>query len=302
VTVPAGWLPVRLDRTTGDLVWCEQDTIAAAPFLGTSSAPGAAELRTPITAALVGQLEAEALPLSGLILHLSRSGSTLVATSLATQPGVRVLNEPDLLDQALTAFRCGEDPDLLQVRAVLAALGRPAAGAERYVLKLDSWHALALDQLRRIRPNVAWLFVYRDPAEVLASHLLLPGAHTVPGVLSEVWFGAPESIFPAEHAARVLGAICAAIRPHARAATLLNYAELPGALADRVPDHFGLARPDRATLGRVTARDAKRPHQPFVGDGAAKRSAITPELSELLERWVGPHYRALENVRHDAST
>jgi hypothetical protein len=247
-------------------------------------------------------LEATALPLAGLILHLSRCGSTLVAASLAAQPGVRVLNEPDVLDDALTAARAGHDPDLLQVRAVLAALGQPGAGADRYLIKLDAWHALVLDELLGLRPDLAWLFVYRDPAEVLASHRREPGAHTVPGVLPDAWFGRPESLFPAEHAVRVLGAICAAVRPHARPDTLLNYAELPAALADRVPRHFGLADLDRATVAAVTAHHAKRPHEPFVDDTAAKRAAITSDLAELLERWVNPHYRALEAVRHDAST
>ncbi|MCW2497672.1 hypothetical protein [Jatrophihabitans sp.] len=248
------------------------------------------------------ELEAAALPLAGIVLHLSRSGSTLVARALAQLPRLRVLNEPQQLDEALTAARRGDDPSLSGVRRALAALGAPDGVHDRYLIKADSWHVLALDTLLRAVPELRWLFVYRDPAEVLASHLAQPGSQTVPGVLPESWFGSAKTALPSEHAVAVIAAMCAAILPFATSGTLLNYDELPEALADRVPRHFGLPPIDVTKLGDVLTQHAKRPDVPFVPDREWKQAAVPPELRAELEAAAYPTYRALESLRRGSGS
>jgi hypothetical protein len=243
------------------------------------------------------ELAAAALPLAGVILHLSRSGSTLVASALAQLPGLRVVNEPPLLDRALTAVRSGLDPELTQLRRALAEMGRPDGIHDRYLIKADSWHVLALDVLQQVVAELRWLFVYRDPGEVLASHLNGHGSQTVPGLLPEVWFGEPNTILPAEHAVDVIAAMCSAALPFATAQTLLNYDELPEALFDRVPRHFGLDPVVAEDLRDVLARHAKRPHLPFVPDSEWKQAMVPPQLRHRLEQAAYPQYRALESVR-----
>jgi hypothetical protein len=53
---------------------------------------------------------------------------------------------------------------------MVAALGQARAGETRLFLKLDCWHMRDLPLFRRAFPNTPWVFLYRDPVEVLVSH------------------------------------------------------------------------------------------------------------------------------------
>jgi hypothetical protein len=262
--------------------------------------------RTPLTPGFVAELEADALPLTGLVLHESRCGSTLIAQALKAWPGTRVISEPGLLDTALMAALSGMDPGARAFRGVLAALRQPAGDDARVVIKLDAWHALALGALGTLLPGVPWLFAYRAPLEVLVSHAREAGRHVVPGMLPEAWLAPPApgvEIRPIEHAARVLGSICAAVVPHAEAERLVNYAELldpsSDALRSRIPRLFGLdpTGVDAQRYAATFERHAKRPYEAFADDRARKNAAVTEALREVAARWMEASYGALEAVR-----
>ncbi|HEY6942334.1 hypothetical protein [Dokdonella sp.] len=310
-----GWQPIALEWSAGgaELAWGCGDVADTLPFHEQVVAAlryrpfnrGFAQ-RTPITPALVAELEADALPLAGLILHESRCGSTLIAQALKAWPGTRVVSEPGMLDMALTAALSGMDPGALAFRAVLAALRQRAGGDERVIVKLDAWHALALDPLRSLLPGVPWLFAYRAPLEVLVSHAREPGRHTVPGMLPEPWLApapAGEALSPIEHAARVLGSLCAAVAARAQPMHLVEYGELvdpsSDALSTRIPRLFGLdpAAVDARRHAATLAQHAKRPHEAFADDRGAKHDAATPTLRAIAARWMDAPYAALEAIR-----
>ncbi|HEU4662871.1 MAG TPA: hypothetical protein VFS55_02440, partial [Dokdonella sp.] len=262
--------------------------------------------RTPITPAFVAELDADALPLAGMILHESRCGSTLIAQALKAWPGTRVVSEPGMLDMALTAALGGMDPGALAFRGVLAALRQPAGDDARVVVKLEAWHALALAALRSLLPEVPWLFAYRAPLEVLVSHAREPGRHTVPGMLPDTWLApaaTDAALAPIEHAARVLGSLCAAVVPRAQPMHLVEYAELvdpsSDALSTRIPRLFGLdpAAVDAPRYAATLAQHAKRPHEAFADDRGAKNEAATIALREIAARWMDAPYAALEAIR-----
>ncbi|MDR3386588.1 MAG: hypothetical protein P4L92_06000 [Rudaea sp.] len=305
-----GWQPFALEwgPSGAELVWGRGVACAGTVFheqvvMALRSLPmnRMFAVRTPLTREFISALEADALPVRGLVFHMSRCGSTLVAQALKAWPGVRVVGEPGLLDSAITLACAGNDPDWMIFRAVIAALAQPAGTDRDVTIKLDAWHALALTEIRR-RICVPWLFVYRDPVEVLVSHAREPGRHTVPGMLPPAWFGTPVQTYDAaalvQYAAQVIGAICAAVAPHASAANLLNYEELPQALT-RVAQAFDLdpraADPDR--LAMLLTRHAKRPHESFADDRATKRAAASGEIRAAAEHWIAPQYMALETIR-----
>lgn len=304
-----GWHPVALEwgAQGAELVWACGMPRADAPFHGEQMLDlrmrpfnRLFKVSTPLDDRFVAELEAEALPLKGLIFHMSRCGSTLVAQMLKAWPGVRVVSEPDVLDTAMGLGRSGHDPRGLLLRGVVAALAQPAGSDRGVILKLDAWHALAFADIAP-RLGTPWLFVYRDPLEVLASHRREPGRHTVPGMLADAWL--PEDAQGARlareaHAACVLGAICAAIVPHARRENLLHYEELPQAVVSRVAAQFDLGcAPAAKHLAQAGARHAKRPFEPFVADTQAKRATADRGMYESVGRWMQAPYRALEEIR-----
>src|ERR1700692_3108813 len=102
------------------------------------------------------------------------------------------------------------------------------SGAERhYFVKLDSWHALALPRFRRAFPNVTWLFLYRDPVEVMVSQIRQRGAQMVPEIVPPGLYGIDAFDFAdlEAYSARVLAKICQAAADHAGAGggLLVNY-------------------------------------------------------------------------------
>src|SRR5207248_3148322 len=85
-----------------------------------------------------------------------------------------VLSEPAPLDQivrvpAQLGVSTAAD-HLPYLRGTVAVLGKKRHPQERDLsIKLDAWHVLLLPLFRRAFPDVPWMFVYRDPVEVLAS-------------------------------------------------------------------------------------------------------------------------------------
>ena len=169
---------------------------------------------------------------------MSRSGSTLVSRLLAALPTNIVISEARPLDSVLRAHHydatVSEDQRIAWLRWMVSALAQQRVGDEKYFfIKFDAWHTLELPLIRRAFPDVPWVFVYRDPVEVLVSQLDHRGAHMVPGVIAPSLFGIDPStvttIEPEEYCARVLAALCqAAVEYHANGGLLVNYRQLPG--------------------------------------------------------------------------
>jgi len=104
------------------------------------------------------------LELAGFIYHESRSGSTLAANMLTVANPItsRVYSEPTALLRAMKS----NNSEL--VKDVLYMFGRTNNDKEKrvfYKLKSD-----AVRYIHTMPAAVPWIFMYRDPQEVLASH------------------------------------------------------------------------------------------------------------------------------------
>jgi hypothetical protein len=199
---------------------------------------------------------------AGILLHMSRCGSTLACRMLATDSSLAVVAEPAPLDQLLTG------PGTLAERAawVRGLLGAFGATGRRVVVKADAWSVFDVDVLKAAVPGLRWAFLTRDPAEVIASHLREPGSHMVTG--------APR----AASMAAVLDRITVAARDALDVgAIVVDYADMPAAVIDRICPHFGVA-PDREHMLAASVADSKRPYETF--DRRTERAArpITPEV------------------------
>lgn len=296
------WLPIAVVQTQVGLAidWRHfGDRRLTAPFYEDSlrSAKrlplnGFLRIRTPLATLLETPPPDAAHGPDALIFHMSRCGSTLVSQMIAAMPGSVVVSEAPPLDTIVQIAQLNPNvtPEqrIALLRGMAGALGRDRFGdRQRYVIKLDSWHALALPLFRAAFPDAPWLFLFRDPVEVMVSQERNRGMQTVPLVLPDDIYQIPDPLsLPAEdYIARVLAKVSAAAVEHAALgqALFVDYAALPGALETRILPHFSIA-PDPAAMARATS-DAKTPNAPFTPDAEAKRR----EASEAIRAAAAAH-------------
>jgi hypothetical protein len=122
---------------------------------------------------LEARLEREAaVPPALLIFHCGRCGSTLLARLLEIDPANRVFIEPRGLREFLHANR--HHLHLPEMRRDLGVLLRsyglePRPGERRLIVKLHSLAVHSLSAFRAALPEVSFVYLLRNPAEVTAS-------------------------------------------------------------------------------------------------------------------------------------
>ena len=248
------------------------------------------------------------LKTAGFVFHLSRCGSTLIARLLAQAPRTVVLSEARPADTVLKGAAATPPipPDAIaeRLRWMLAALGQPRRGDERRLfVKLDAWQMCAWAPIAQAFPQTPWVFLYRDPVEVLVSQMREAGSQFLPGGMAPALLGLDaEACDPGaaleDHCAQVLAGICrAAIARFAQGGGLLvDYARLPQAF-DAVAAHFGveLDAAFRQRAQAVWSMDAKRTGA-FMPDGETKSRAATPAIRDAAERRLAPLYAELQRL------
>lgn len=245
------------------------------------------------------------LPLHGLVFHMSRCGSTLAAQWLAALPDSVVLSEPEPADALLQWVPPTSDETLL--RGLLAAMGQPRRECDRRLfIKTDCSHLLQIGRYLAAFPETPWIFMYRDPVEVLVSHQKSPGMFQISHFLAATGIQPPTEAWhdPLSNTAWTLSLILQqaawAMQQHANG-MLVNYTELPDALGS-MAHHFGIAADalDAQTLAAVTGHHSKR-RTAFQPDSAEKRAAADSQILELSERWLSAPYQQLEQLRRERS-
>src|SRR6185312_15809608 len=189
---------------------------------------------------------------------------------------------------------------------MVSALGQKRSWNEtRYFIKFDSPTTIALPLIRSVFPSVPWIFLYRDPVEVLASHLRQPAAAMVSGALSDInLIDAPMRevirMSAEEYAARAIGRVCeCTLRGMDERGLLVNYTQLPQAATGAIARHFAVefSSYELVRMQDATLYHAKRPELRFEADGVAKSAEVNGMAREAAAQWISPHYEALERLR-----
>ncbi len=304
-----GWLPAAIVQAPGQLAvdWLHfGGTALSDSFFETSSSrarrlPINSLLRicTPLAVLATTPPPDAASGPDGLIFHMSRCGSTLVSQMLAAIPGLVAVSEAPPLDTIVQLAHSHPSAPLEQrialLRGIAAALGRDRFGNRRhYVIKTDSWHSLALPLFRAAFPDTPWLFLFREPTEVMVSQVRMRGLQTVVGTQSDSVFAIPDplSLSSEDYIARVLNRVTQAAVDYAQigGGLFVDYADLPDAVGRRILPHFGIA-PGPGDLGALRSAaqwNAKSPSFAFEPDadekrrsaGEAIRAAVTAHLDE----------------------
>lgn len=309
------WLPAAIvDSPTGSAIeWFYLgDRELSDPFFEDSIRRGRSlpisrliRHRTPLAALPDAIGDAGAVP-NGLIFHLSRCGSTLVAQMLSALPGVVVASEPAPFDWVLQYARMASDQPIEQrlalIRAMAAALGRRAEPGSGFVIKLDCWHTQAMPLLMQAFPRTPWIFLYRDPIEIMVSQFRQRGFQTIRGGIGNSVFGlSGEGQSEQEYCADLLAHTCAPILDAAGdpRGMLINYVQLPCAVEQVIMPHFGLALDvaAHAAVAAAAGRDSKAPYTQFAPDTEGKRRDASDAIRGAVARYLDAPYRKLEMLR-----
>ena len=315
-----GWSPFRFFWQDGQPLvdWCLTDDVRFTdPFFEQTITRAMQEPfrvlfrhRTPIEA--LRELEAEdpvAAP-TGFIYHMSRCGSTLVAQMLAALPDSMVISEAGPIDAVLQANR--KNPLVTDqqrsdwLRWIVGALGRRSDGKDkRFFVKLDCWQTVEMDLIRQAFPATPWIFVYRDPVEVMVSQFRQPAYWTLPGTLDPARFRMdPQSVpqMPREQfCGQVLQATLQAAldRYQKEGGFLVAYPTLPDVVWNSVGKFFGLtfSSVDLELMKCAAELDAKNPYYAFVADSAAKQKEASEAIRRVCGEMLYPLYERLEASR-----
>ena len=195
-----------------------------------------------------------------------------------------------------------DDQRATWLRWIVGAFGRKRTGTETgYFIKFDSWSLIDLDLIERAFPHVPWIFLYRNPVEVMVSQLKGPGVQMIRGSIDRLLPGLPitETLqMPAEeYCARVIGRFCemALLHSDRRNAKLVEYTELPGAVTGVIADHFGITfSPDDVKILSTAAKfDAKTPQMNFTPDSQAKKNTASDAVLRAAAEFTDPFYNRL---------
>lgn len=310
------WVPfgIRWENSSARVDWCDVgQTRLTDPFFDQTIHRCLAQGHGPsyrVTSLAALDDLPVAGPPAGFIFHLSRCGSTLVTQMLASVPRFSVISEASILSSILhsSAQFSGADQecrtDLL--RTVVNALAQPRAGRDTpCFIKFNSRSVLDISLIQRAFPDVPWVFLYREPLEVMSALLRTRNDVLPPGLIDSGLLHADvatlKAMRPVEFWARALARCCqAALQafefPQAR---FINYRQLPDVVWTSLLSHFDVAGSDDEiqTMRAASRFNAKNPGKLYVDDAARKQSQATAEMRAATDEFLSTLYERLETTR-----
>jgi hypothetical protein len=316
-----GWVPFRVFRDGTDLLvdWCYVGPARfTQPFFEDTIR---IQMRNPFgllfrhltSFQMLGDLykDSPGLLPTGFVFHLSRCGSTLVSQMLASLDENIVISEAPPIDrvirEASSDRNLSHQGRLSYLKWIIGALGQRRTGAEtQYFIKFDCWNTLDIDLICEAFPNVPWIFLYRNPVEIMVSQMRERGVHTIPGAVGSIVPDldlAQALQMPAEeYCAMVLARICESVLRFSPGdkGMFVNYSELPGAVTGVIAKHFGIEFSKEAfeKMTSTTKFHAKTPQMEFKDDSRMKQDSADEAVRNAAEHWLMPFYSQMEAVRN----
>jgi hypothetical protein len=255
------------------------------------------------------------LPICGAVFHMGRSGSTLVHRLLSCAGPVMSIAELPVVDRALRVSASWEpDGRALLLRALIGAFGRPRRGTEQYfVLKMaDAMPNMRIKSFLKAFPDLPWIFVYREPIEVLVSLIHGPNGTmrtwlknraTVAERLGMPIF-ADARLDLEMFAVVMIREFCkkvleSATRAPAGSFLAVPYHRLPEAIWESIAPHFGISLcPEHRELMRTQGRlhSKKVDNLEFVPDSLWKQAAATARIRKFAADELCPLYDRLKSL------
>ena len=276
---------------------------------------------------------AKALNITGVVFHESRCGSTLVANMLIGMDPQhhRVYSESP---PPVTALRiCGDDMDRCTidqaaavVRDTLYLMSRTNDPQEqRAFFKIQSVGSRHIHVFRHAFPTTPWIFVYRDPVQVMMSHLAygyrkancLRSLHQPPTTTQQLikdhGYKSPSQLAPEEFCAAHLATITESALHNLQSDSLhghaVNYEQLPKALYKHIlPKHWGVAVSDAhvenilQTASKYSKGRGDSRKQEWQEDSQKKEEKASDEVRDAAKIFMQSSYEALQSLSLESAT
>lgn len=261
---------------------------------------------------------------TGFVFHESRCGSTVVANALAAMepaehrvysesgPPIDAMKSCDSHGKICPPHRAAE-----LLRDVVYLMGRTGDPNERRLFfKIQSLGTKSIDVMTEAFPDTPWIFVYRDPVQIMMSQLKRTFKHANcvqqqrRGELSmeTAKFLASierkvEDLSLVEKCALHLSTLCSiakqAISRSEGMGIGINYEHLVDKLiTDVIPNHFNVSMVEeqRERIIEVSghySKDKKHSGAEWKDDSERKEEHASPEIREASKTFLYPSYSAL---------
>lgn len=261
----------------------------------------------------------------GFVFQESRCGSTLVANSLVAMDPLknRVYSESPPPIQALKS--CGEKNRLCDgkqavelFRDVVYLMGRTDdAREENLFFKIQSIGSKNIAVAQEAFPNIPWIYVYRDPVQVMMSHLqggkkqancvrqLNRSSELVIDKIHSLGLNI-KSLSVEEKCALHLSTLCDSAVSSLKSSQMgkaVNYKSLPHILMDSIiPDHFNipLNSEEKDRIMKISGIYSKGKGQirSWKEDSHQKDKAASPEVKSASNLFLSESFMELEKHQH----
>jgi len=314
-----GWLPVDAVVVDGrpGLVWMDMSEVSLTePFfqqtVERARRENRAERFTEFDVLLQIEKQLESVEPTGFIFHSSRCGSTLVANACRAVSNSIVLSEANAIDKLIARFITDADNPVKEslysvfLRGVVHALAqRRTANEQHLFIKFACCSFAQLERIKRIWPNMPWLFLYRDPVETIVSNMRDVPPWLIDNdrrVLSSIIGTDTSEMSLEELCARTIGSLYSTAYKLANDnSMLLNYKQLSVPVIARILNFFNvsLSSEELETIARTSGVYSKEVSgtRAFVSDADAKQKLASDTAREMSERWAEEPYRLLEQKR-----
>lgn len=247
----------------------------------------------------LSELSSNIIP-AGMIFHHARCGSTLMVRLLRCFK-IQVYAEPLSPNYLLMPPMKIDKHHIVPAIRFLVHLIGLHSGAP-FIIKHTSWNAIFAGEFVRAFPHTPWVFVARDPVATAMSVLETPpfwlrsSGRFTPYARE---FGPIETV--EQFVAAMLAAFVTIVTDLPKKnGQLVLYDELPGAVVDRVSDHFGLNKsaPDYKSLEAASNAYSKNEvgeSTEYVTPDKVETTNIPQALSDALQNTAMPAMRRLLN-------
>lgn len=235
---------------------------------------------------------------TAFIFHVTRCGSTLLSQMLAAVERNLVLSEIGPLNSFLLSYPQDQKKEKAQAfqKLVYAFAQSFHEIEENFFIKLSSWNLLHQPIIQQAFPNTPWIFVYRDPIEVMSSLVQGP-----PGWLKE---RANSLQLDIEEASAFVLQEFQEVMLQARHSKilLLNYQDLLHSIFNKVPRFLNVEfsfheKEEIKTASQFYSKSKTKGKEMFLPDAKQKQEKASERLLILDQQYTRKGYQHLENKR-----